>query len=83
MTVTKSPGAGVSARRGHKSPLRAATLGGMAPVGSGLNTAEILTAGAGLRREAVPAPDLRRMQISGAKRRSSRRKESLSGDQGS
>jgi hypothetical protein len=64
MTVTKSPGAGASLRPGHKSPLRAATLGGMAPAGSGLTTAEILTAGARLRREALSAPDLRRMQIS-------------------
>jgi hypothetical protein len=64
MTVTKSHGAAASARPGRKSPLRAATLGGMAPAGSGLTTAEILTAGARLRREALPAPDLRRMQIS-------------------
>ena len=64
MTFTKSPGAGASARPRRKSPLRAATLGGMAPAGSGLTTAEILTAGVGQPREAVPAPDLRRMQIS-------------------
>ena len=62
MTFTKSPGAGASARPGRKSPLRAATVGGMAPAGSGLTTADILTAGTRLRREAVPAPDLRRMQ---------------------
>ena len=63
MTVTKSRAA-APARPARKSPLRAATLGGMAPAGTGLTTAEILTAGTGLRREAVPAPDLRRMEIS-------------------
>ena len=36
----------------------------MTPAGPGLTTAEILTAGTGLRRESVPAPDLQRMQIS-------------------
>ena len=41
MTVTKSPGAGASARPARKSPLRAATLGGMAPTGSRLTAAEI------------------------------------------
>ena|SRR5450755_1793067 len=64
MTVTKSRAVAAPARPARKSPLRAATLGGMTPVGPGLTTAEILTAGTGLRREAVPAPDLRRMQIS-------------------
>jgi hypothetical protein len=64
MTVTKSAVAGARPRPARKSPLRAATLGGMTRAGSGLTTAEILTAGTGLRREAVPAPDLRRMQIS-------------------
>ena len=64
MTFTKSPAVAAAARPDRKSPLRAATLGGMAPVGPGLTTAEILTGGTGLRREAVPAPDLRRMQIS-------------------
>ncbi len=48
MTFTKSSGAGASARPGRKSPLRAATVGGMAPAGSSLTTADILTAGAGL-----------------------------------
>lgn len=63
MTVTKSRTA-APARPARKSPLRTATLGGMAPAGTGLTTAEILTAGTGLRRESVPAPDLRRMEIS-------------------
>ena len=64
MTFTKSPAVAAPARPARKSPLRAATLGGMAPVGPGLTGAEILAAGTGLRREAVPAPDLRRMEIS-------------------
>lgn len=63
MTVTKSRAA-APARPARKNPLRAATLGGMTPGGPGLTTAEILTAGTGLRRESVPAPDLRRMEIS-------------------
>ena len=64
MTFTKSPAVAAPARPARKSPLRAAKFGGMAPVGGGLTTAEILAAGTGLRREGVPAPDLRRMEIS-------------------
>ena len=60
MTVTKSRAAAPA----RKSPLRTAMAGGIATVGPGLTTAEILTAGTGVRREADPAPDLRRMEIS-------------------
>jgi hypothetical protein len=45
--------------------LRAATVGsGFAPAERGLTTAEIIAAGFDPSREAVPAPQLRRMQIS-------------------
>jgi hypothetical protein len=64
MTFTKSPAVAAPSRAARKSPLRAATLSGIATAGAGLTTAEILTAGTGHQREAVPAPDLRRMQIS-------------------
>jgi hypothetical protein len=64
MTYTKSQAPAAPSRPARKSPLRAATLGGIAPAGTGLTTAEILAAGAGQPREAIPAPDLRRMQIS-------------------
>jgi len=51
-------------RPGRKSPLRAATLGGATgAAGPGLTTAEILAARSA-PPEAVPAPQLRRMQIS-------------------
>jgi site-specific recombinase XerD len=64
MTFTESPAVAAPSPAARKSPLRAATLSGIAPAGAGLTTAEILTAGTGHQREAVPAPDLRRMQIS-------------------
>jgi hypothetical protein len=64
MTITKSSGAGARSRAGRKSPLRTATIGGIAPAARGLTTPEILAAGFSQPREAAPAPQLRRMQIS-------------------
>jgi len=57
-----APAAG-PARRARKSPLRTAMAGGIAAAGPGLTTAEILAAGTAAPG-AVPAPQLRRMQIS-------------------
>ncbi len=64
MTFTKSPGLSTSQRAARKSPLRTATMGGTVPAGRGLMTADILAAGVGQRQVAVPAPQLRQMQIS-------------------
>jgi hypothetical protein len=65
MTITTSSGAGARSRAGRKSPLRAASMGGGAmPSARGLTTADIMAAGFGEPREAVPDPQLRRMQIS-------------------
>lgn len=65
MTITNSAGAGARPRTGRKSPLRVATTGGRTvPPVRGLTTADILAAGFDQPREAIPAPQLRRMQIS-------------------
>ena len=65
MAITKSSGAGTRPRAERKSPLRVArTGGGSVPSARGLTTAEIMAAGFSQPREAVPAPQLRRMQIS-------------------
>ena len=65
MTITKSSGTGTRPQAGRKSPLRAATMGaGSMPSARGLTSADIMAAGFGQPREAVSAPQLRRMQIS-------------------
>ena len=65
MAITKSSGAGARSRAGRRSPLRAAPMGGgAAPSARGLSTADIMAAGFGQPREAAPAPQSRRMQIS-------------------
>jgi site-specific recombinase XerD len=64
MTFTTSPALAAPARPARKSPLRAATLSGITAGGPGLPAAEILGADVGRPREVVPAPELRRMQIS-------------------
>ena len=65
MAITKSSGAGTRPRAERKSPLRAATMGGgSVPPVRGLTTADIMAAGVDQPREAIPAPQLRRMQIS-------------------
>ena len=53
MAITKSSGAGARPRAGRKSPLRAATMSGVAAARPGLSTAQILAAGLGQPHEAV------------------------------
>jgi hypothetical protein len=65
VTITRSSGTDARVRAGRKSPLAAGTMSGMvSPAALDLTTAEILAAGVSQPREAVPAPQLRRMQIS-------------------
>ncbi len=64
MSFTKSPALAAPARPGRKSPLRAATFAGIPPAGPARPAAETGRAGPARRREAVPAPELRRMQLS-------------------
>ena len=65
MAITTSSGTGPRPRAERKSPLRVArTGGGTVPSMRGLTTADIMAAGFDQPREAIPAPQLRQMQIS-------------------
>src|SRR5258708_3773860 len=64
MTLTTSRSGRVPAAAARKSPLRTATMAALAPAAPEPTVAGILLAVGRGQREAVTAPELRRMQIS-------------------
>jgi hypothetical protein len=64
MTLTTSRSGHVPAAGPRKSPLRTATMAALAPAAPEPTAADILLAAGRGQRGAVPAPELRRMQIS-------------------